>query len=127
MIKMIAGAFGWTGDGPLETITAQSGPRSFPPEVEARLVRMGVAEYASGAEQKAETPNQTPVKPDQDAPIAYQKPPHAAQFDLPGMPAYSEDMTKAQLAAVMDEAGIFHTDSMTKAAMLQKLDEYYRG
>ena len=64
MIKMIAGAFGWTGDGPLETITAQSGPRSFPPEVEARLVRMGVAEYASGAEQKAETPNQTPVKPD---------------------------------------------------------------
>ena len=106
MIKMIAGAFGWTGDGPLETITAQSGPRSFPPEVEARLVRMGVAEYASGAERPA---------------------PQAAQFDIPGMPTYSEDMTKAQLAAVMDEAGIFHTDSMTKSAMLQKLDEYYRG
>lgn len=117
MIKMIAGAFGWTGDGPLETITAQSGPRSFPTEVEARLVRMGVAEYASGAERPAPQPMQAAAEPA----------PQAAQFDLPGMPAYSEDMTKAQLAAVMDEAGIFHTDSMTKSAMLQKLDEYYRG
>ena len=116
MIRIISGTFGWTAGGPLEAITAESGPRSFPAEIEARLVAEGVAEYAF---------------PAQGAAVAAPVQPAAAAEDPddlpPGVPAYTDEMTKAQLASIMDDAGIYRTESMTKQAMLDKLNQYYRG
>lgn len=126
MIRIVSGTFGWTAGGPLEAITAESGPRSFPAEIEARLVSEGVAEYVFPADGAAEY-----VLPAQGAAIAAHVQPAAAAEDPddlpPGVPAYTEEMTKAQLAAIMDDAGIYRTESMTKQAMLDKLNQYYRG
>ena len=122
MIRIISGTFGWTTGGPLEAITAESGPRSFPAEIEARLVAEGVAEYVFPADGAAEY-----VLPAQGAAIAAPVQPAAAAEDPDDVPAYTEEMTKAQLASIMDDAGIYRTESMTKQAMLDKLNQYYRG
>lgn len=126
MIRITSGTFGWTTGGPLEAITAESGPRSFPAEIEARLVAEGVAEYVFPADGAAEY-----VLPAQGSAVAAPVQPTAAAEDPddlpPGVPAYTEEMTKAQLAAIMDDAGIYRTESMTKQAMLDKLNQYYRG
>lgn len=124
MIRITSGTFGWTAGGPLEAITAESGPRSFPAEIEARLVSEGVAEYVLPAVAEY-------VLPAQGAAVAAPVQPAAAAEDPddlpPGVPDYTEEMTKAQLAAIMDDAGIYRTESMTKQAMLDKLNQYYRG
>lgn len=124
MIRIVSGTFGWTAGGPLEAITAESGPRSFPAEIEARLVSEGVAEYVLPAVAEY-------VLPAQGAAVEAPVQPAAAAEDPddlpPGVPAYTEEMTKAQLASIMDDAGIYRTESMTKQAMLDKLNQYYRG
>lgn len=113
MITIIKGVFGWTGSGPVQPLSAKSGPVSLPADVERRLVAEGVAAYVADAPAQA-APGQSapaPLPDDDDLP--------------PGAPRYSEDMTKSQLAAVMDAAGIPHSDSMTKSDMLAALNRYY--
>lgn len=113
MITIIKGVFGWTGNGHVQPISAKDGPVSLPADVERRLVNAGIAAYVSDASAQS--------APEQSAPA-----PRPEADDLPpGAPRYSEDMTKAQLAAVMDAAGVPHSDSMTKSAMLTALDRYY--
>lgn len=126
MIRITSGTFGWTAGGPLEAITAESGPRSFPAEIEARLVAEGIAKYVLPAEGVAKY-----VLPAEGVAVEAPVQPAAAAEDPddlpPGVPDYTEEMTKAQLAAIMDDAGIYRTESMTKQAMLDKLNQYYRG
>lgn len=46
MIQIIAGTFGYYNGKRVIPITRASGPQTFDPELEARLVREGIAEYA---------------------------------------------------------------------------------
>lgn len=118
MITIIKGVFGWTGSGHVQPLSEKDGPVSLPADIERRLVETGVAAYVSDA------PAQTAPEP--SLPVQSAPAPLPEVDDLPpGAPRYSEDMTKAQLAAVMDAAGVPHSDSMTKSAMLAALDQYY--
>ena len=108
MIRIIAGTFGWTGSGRLEVLNAKSGSRALPPEVESRLVAAGVAAY---------------VREDVSAMQAF---PDSHAVLPPGVPAFTESMSKAQLASAMDDVGLRRKESMTKQQMLKKLAEFYR-
>ena len=45
MIQIIAGTFGYYNGRKVIPITNQDGPKQFDPELEARLVKEGVAKY----------------------------------------------------------------------------------
>lgn len=58
MIKIIAGTFGYYNGRKVTPITNADGPQKFDPELEARLVKDGIAEYVNDADQ-AEDPDVT--------------------------------------------------------------------
>lgn len=49
MIQIIAGTFGYYNGRKVIPITEASGPQKFDPELEARLVRKGIAVYVGNA------------------------------------------------------------------------------
>ena len=49
MIQIIAGTFGYYNGRKVIPITNQDGPKQFDPELEARLVKEGVAKYVDAA------------------------------------------------------------------------------
>ena len=110
MIRIIAGTFGWIGTGRMEAINAKSGPRTLPPDVEARLVAEGIAEYVHDDVSKEKTMSK----------------PNAQEELLPGVPTF-ETMTKAQLASAMDDAGLRRTGTMAKKEMVEKLNAFYHA
>ena len=57
MIQIIAGTFGYYNGRKVIPITNQDGPKQFDPELEARLVKEGVAKYVDAAPAQAEDPN----------------------------------------------------------------------
>lgn len=57
MIQIIAGTFGYYNGRKVVPITNQDGPKQFDPELEARLVKEGVAKYVGAAPAQAEDPN----------------------------------------------------------------------
>lgn len=116
MIKMICGAFGLRlPNGVIKRKTAQDGPFELAPDVEARLVARGVAVYADGA----------PDSMADEMPQGGYKMPDADLLP-PGVPEYGYDMTRAQLAELLEAAEIGYPASATKADMIALLDEYYR-
>lgn len=117
MIKIICGAFGLRlPNGVIKRKTAQDGPFELAPEVEARLVARGVAVYADDA----------------DAEIADAAPQGGFNAELesdlpPGVPPYSDDMTKAELTELLEDAEIPYERNATKAGLIAALDAYYRN
>lgn len=89
-------------------LNAKSGSRALPPEVESRLVAAGVAAY---------------VREDVSAKQAF--PDSHAELP-PGVPAFTESMSKAQLGVRNGRCRTAPQESMTKQQMLKKLAEFYR-
>ena len=115
MIKIICGAFGLRlPNGVIKRKTAQDGPFELAPDVEARLVARGVAVYADDA----------PVGMADEMPQGGMPEPEADLLP-PGVPAYRYDMTRAQLAQLLEDAEIGYPASATKADMIAMLDDYY--
>mgnify|MGYP001519999315 CR=1 FL=1 len=92
MIQIIAGTFGYYNGRKVVSITNADGPQKFDPELEARLVKQGVAKYV----------DEQPVAP---APAAKpeQEPETAPETDdAPAAPEYDEDMKLDELKEVAD-------------------------
>lgn len=90
MIQIIAGTFGYYNGRKVVPITNADGPQKFDPELEARLVKQGVAKYV----------DEQPVAP---APAAKpeQEPEAAPEADdAPAAPEYDEDMKLDELKEV---------------------------
>ena len=90
MIQIIAGTFGYYNGRKVVPITNADGPQKFDPELEARLVKQGVAKYV----------DEQPVAP---APAAKpeQEPETAPETDdAPAAPEYDEDMKLDELKEV---------------------------
>ena len=110
-------------------ITDKNGPQTLPPEVEARLVLEGAAEYVHPAPEKSRKGVATPPEdkidkgegdnpPDNDPPPEKQKP-------APDKPQYNIDMKAAELRELLEECKLTYKVGMSKADMVAALDEYF--
>ena len=107
MIRIISGTYGHLVDGRVRPKTAVSEPFSLPPEQEARLVSRGIAIYVNEAPAEA------------DASIGVE-----ASDQVDGIPEYSTRNTVKELQAIGEQIGITFEDGMTKAQMVELLDQY---
>lgn len=106
MIQIIAGTFGYYNGRKVVPITNADGPQKFDPELEARLVKKGVAKYV----------DEKPVAP---APAAEPEREPGATSEPDGTPAapeYDEDM---KLDELKDIAAAYGVDA---SAMRKKSD-----
>ena len=112
MIRIVKGTFGYFDGRRVVPVTYADGPQSYDPELEARLVSEGVAEYAGGAPaaEPAPEPEPTPV-PEPE--------PEADEAD--GEPAL-EGMTRAELAELAGSYGI-KPGKLTKAKLIAAIEE----
>ena len=110
MIQIIAGTFGYYNGRKVVPITNQDGPKQFDPELEARLVKEGVAKYVEDPEStdSAGVPApQDPGNPDSAAAGDPETPADAAE--------YSEDMKLDELKEIAASYGV-DTSAMRKKA-----------
>ena len=101
MIKIISGTYGHLIDGRVRPKTAGSEPFSLTPAEEARLVERGIAVYV----------NEAPAEAD-------------ASIDFDSIPEYSTRNTVKELQAIGEQFGITFEEGMTKAQMVEILDQY---
>ena len=106
MIQIIAGTFGYYNGRKVVPITNADGPQKFDPELEARLVKQGVAKYV----------DEQPVAP---APAA--KP---ETDDAPtAPPEYDEDMKLDELKEVAAAYGVDASAMRKKADVIAAIKE----
>lgn len=92
MIRIIKGTFGWFDGRRVRPVTAVDGPQDLGPDLEARLVAEGVAEYVGDA-------------PEAEAPRGIDEMTRAELEDMArsmGVPIGKK--TKAELADAIEEA-----------------------
>ena len=114
MIQIIAGTFGYYNGRKVVPITNADGPQKFDPELEARLVKQGVAKYV----------DEQPVAP---APAAKpeQEPEAAPETnDAPtAPPEYDEDMKLDGLKEVAAAYGVDASAMRKKADVIAAIKE----
>ena len=118
MIQIIAGTFGYYNGRKVVPITNADGPQKFDPELEARLVKQGVAKYV----------DEQPV-----APVPAAKPeqePEAAPEtdDAPtAPPEYDEDMKLDELKEVAAAYGVDASAMRKKADVIAAIEKAKAG
>lgn len=114
MIQIIAGTFGYYNGRKVVPITNADGPQKFDPELEARLVKQGVAKYV----------DEQPVAP---APAAKpeQEPEAAPETDdaPTAPPEYDEDMKLDELKEVAAAYGVDASAMRKKADVIAAIEE----
>lgn len=138
MIQIIAGTFGYFNGRKVIPITNADGPQKFDTELEARLVKEGVAKYVdASAAAPAEDPENpdpagAPAPQDPDLPPPGDQPEGDPDLPPPGeqpdgdpgtpageLPAYNEDMKLDELKAI---AKVYGIDDETLKPMRAKKD-----
>ena len=104
MIKIISGTYGHLIGGRVRPKTVASDPFSLTPAEEARLVDRGIAVYV----------NEVPAELD-------------ASIGLDSVPEYSTRNTVKELQAIGEQFGITFEEGMTKAQMVEILNQYTAG
>lgn len=97
MVKIIKGTYGHYDGHKVIPINEKSGPQSFDPEVEARLVKKGVAEYIDDA-------------------------PAAGNNTDTGMPAYNMDMKLDELKKIAEAYGVDASKAKAKKAVIDMIE-----
>lgn len=118
MIQIIAGTFGYYNGRRVVPITNQDGPKQFDPELEARLVKEGVAKYVEDPESTDSAGVPAPQDPDNPDSAAAGDP-ETPDGEDPEDPAdaaeYSEDMKLDELKEIAASYGV-DTSAMRKKA-----------
>ena len=99
MIQIIAGTFGYYNGRKVVPITNADGPQKFDPELEARLVKKGVAKYV----------DEKPVAPETDG--------------TPAAPEYDEDMKLDELKEVATAYGVDASAMRKKADIIDAIEK----
>ena len=115
MIRIVKGTFGYFDGRRVVPVTAADGPQSYDPELEARLVSEGVAEYVAGAAVEAD--HRVTVTPHVDVHVEVEADPEP-EADEPAL----EDMTRAELAELAESYGI-KPGKLTKAKLVAAIEE----
>lgn len=113
MIEIIAGTFGYYNGRKVIPITKEDGPQQFDPELEARLVKQGVAKYV-GEQPTAPTPAEKPEQEPEAAPET---------GDAPVDPEYDEDMKLDELKEVAAAYGVDASAMRKKADVIAAIEE----
>ena len=121
MIQIIAGTFGYYNGRKVVPITNQDGPKQFDPELEARLVKEGVAKYVDAAPAQAEDPN-TPDPAGANAPQGPGQPEGGAEPPADGLPEYNEDMKLDELKEVATRYGVDASAMRKKADVIAAIE-----
>ena len=117
MIQIIAGTFGYYNGRKVVPITNADGPQKFDPELEARLVKKGVAKYV----------DEKPVAP---APAAEPEREPGATSEPDGTPAapeYDEDMKLDELKEVATAYGVDASAMRKKADVIAAIEKAKAG
>lgn len=96
MIQIIAGTFGYYNGRKVVPITNADGPQKFDPELEARLVKQGVAKYVDEQPEAAPETDDAPTAP----------------------PEYDEDMKLDELKEVAAAYGVDASAMRKKADVI---------
>lgn len=121
MIQIIAGTFGYYNGRKVVPITNQDGPKQFDPELEARLVKEGVAKYVGAAPAQAEDPN-TPDPAGANAPQDPGQPEGGTEPPSDGLPEYNEDMKLDELKEVATRYGVDASAMRKKADVIAAIE-----
>lgn len=113
MIEIIAGTFGYYNGRKVIPITKEDGPQKFDPELEARLVKQGVAKYV-GEQPAAPTPAEKPEQEPEATPET---------GDAPAVPEYDEDMKLDELKEVAAAYGVDASAMRKKADVIAAIEE----
>ena len=97
MVKIIKGTYGHYDGHKVIPINEKSGPQSFAPEVEERLVKKGVAVYVGDA-------------------------PAAGNDAGDGMPAYNADMKLDDLKKIAEAYGVDASKAKSKKAVIDMIE-----
>lgn len=108
MIVITKGTFGYFDGRRVVPVTRADGPQAYDPELEARLVAEGVAEYADAAPAPAPAPAPEPT-------------PEPVPADGDAEDAALEDMTRAELADIAEGYGI-KAGKLTKAKLIEAIE-----
>lgn len=111
MIRIVKGTFGYFDGRRVVPVTAADGPQSYDPELEARLVSEGVAEYVGEADYTVT------VTPHVEVSVEVEADPEP-EADEPAL----EDMTRAELAELAESYGI-RPGKLTKARLIEAIEE----
>lgn len=109
MIEIIAGTFGYYNGRKVIPITKEDGPQQLDPELEARLVKQGVAKYVD-EQPAAPTPAERPGREPEAAPET-------------GDPKYDEDMKLDELKEVAAAYGVDASAMRKKADVIAAIEE----
>ena len=112
MIQIIAGTFGYYNGRKVVPITNADGPQKFDPELEARLVKEGVAKYI-GEQPAAPAPASEPEQEVESTP----EPENA------DAPEYDEDMKLDELKEVAAAYGVDASAMRKKADVIAAIKE----
>ena len=122
MIQIIAGTFGYYNGRKVIPITEADGPQKFDDELEARLVKEGVAKYVDAAPAQAEDPN-TPDPAGANAPQDPGQPEGGTEPPSDGLPEYNEDMKLDELKEVAARYGVDASAMRKKADVIAAIED----
>lgn len=112
MIQIIKGTFGYYNGRKVIPITEADGPQKFDDELEARLVKEGVAKYIGELGETAEQP----------APGDYADEPASTNTAADEAPEYNEDMKLDELKEVAARYGVDASAMRKKADVIAAIE-----
>ena len=117
MIQIIAGTFGYYNGRKVVPVTSADGPQKFDPELEARLVKKGVAKYVD-EQPAAPAPASEPEREPEGTPEA---------GEAPAAPEYDEDMKLDELKEVAAAYGVDSSAMRKKADVIAAIEKAKAG
>ena len=108
MIRMISGTFGLLVDGIVVAKTKASEPFEASTEQEARLVKLGMAEYVNAPAPVEDAPEELPELPE----------------GVVGIPEYNVDMKADELREIAAMMGLEFPANTKKQAMVDAMDKF---
>lgn len=111
MIVITKGTFGYFDGRRVVPVTRADGPQAYDPELEARLVSEGVAEYVGEADYTVT------VTPHLTVDVEVDGEPAGENADEPAL----EDMTRAELSDIAEGYGI-KAGKLTKAKLIEAIE-----
>lgn len=123
MIKIVQGVYGFLGkDGIVRPKTEADEPFELTPEQEARLVKLGVAEYVGNVEEEQE-PVETATE-DAEQQVEIEEEQKVIGFDeIPPVEIPLSDHSVKELREIGKEYGLSFKVGTTKADMIQAIEE----
>lgn len=114
MIQIIKGTFGYYNGRKVIPITEADGPQKFDDELEARLVKEGVAKYVGEQNETAEQPAHGLNAADDE--------PDNASTETDEAPEYGEDMKLDELKEVAARYGVDASAMRKKADVIAAIE-----